>query len=101
MVGLPRLHGELGAKRVEVTASQGDQLASARVSLKTWSATTRKVHSNMDELGANFAEPALLQGRAAGVGQPFTEELPIANFELRILSSGHFAIRISKSEITL
>jgi hypothetical protein len=27
----------------------------------------------MDEsLSANFAEPALLQGRAAGVGQPFT-----------------------------
>lgn len=27
----------------------------------------------MDELSANFAEPALLQGRAAGVGQPFTK----------------------------
>jgi hypothetical protein len=28
----------------------------------------------MDEsFSANFAEPALLQGRAAGVGQPFTE----------------------------
>jgi hypothetical protein len=39
----------------------------------------------MDEsLSANFAEPALLQGRAAGVGQPFTPELRIANFELRI-----------------
>ena len=27
----------------------------------------------MNSLGANFAEPALLQGRAAGVGQPFTK----------------------------
>jgi hypothetical protein len=38
----------------------------------------------MDEsLSANFAEPALLQGRAAGVGQPFTNivdcRLPISD----------------------
>jgi hypothetical protein len=83
MVGPPRFHGELGAKRVEVTARQEGQFGSVRVSLKTWPATTRKVHSSMDEsLSANFAEPALLQGRAAGVGQPFT--IGIANFELRI-----------------
>src|SRR5687767_8502147 len=74
MVGLPRLHGELGAKRVEVTAWQDGQFGNVRVSLKTWPATTRKVHSSMDEsLSANLSGSALLQGRAAGVGQPFTE----------------------------
>ena len=85
MVGPPRFHGKLGAKRVEVTARQEGQFSKCESEFEAWLATTRKVHSSMDEsFSANFAEPALLQGRAAGVGQPFTKELRIANFGLRI-----------------
>ena len=55
----------------------------------------------MDEsFSANFAEPALLQGRAAGVGQPFTKGRGLRMSELRMSEDrDQFAIRISNFEI--
>jgi hypothetical protein len=58
-----------------------------RVSLKNVPATTRKVHSDdLRTIKPQSFEPALLQGRAAGVGQPFTStadcRLPISDWKL-------------------
>ena len=53
----------------------------------------------MNELSANFAEPALLQGRAAGVGQPFTVGIADCEFriaDLKVQAISQFAFRNSK-----
>lgn len=74
MVGLPRLHGELGAKRVEVTARQERPIRKWMSEFENVGSNNTSVSLDMDEtFDANLSEPALLQGRAAGVGQPFTK----------------------------
>lgn len=84
MVGLPRLHGKLGAKRVEVTAREAAGKEIGRVSLKT----CQQQHVGSLGRSTNQIAPKLragvFQGRAAGVGQPFTVEFGI--LDLRFLS---------------
>lgn len=71
------------------------------MSLKTWSATTRKVRSTIDESMNDLFRPALLQGRAAGVGQPFTNivcRLPISDWMLACYTSGNWQMAIGNQQ---
>ena len=95
MVGPPRLHEELGANGVEVTAWEegGRRFNQEGSDLKTWPATTRSFRFNSGckpEALAAFRSALPSEGKAAGVGQPFARsvlnlEFGIGNFKAYVM----------------
>jgi hypothetical protein len=100
MVGLPRLHGELGAKRVEVTVRQKAGEKIERVSLKT----CQQQHGSLERL-TNQHAPIFSSRRCFGEEQPGLAshslvlliadcQFPIGHWRMRVRAIGNRKLEI-------